>query len=428
MIRGIALTAYSVDDDRISRWTPTTLRSQGKDEAYLERLIASDPLVLGLDPYVTGIGTSFAVFQQTWIDSPSARALRPDVVLLSETGHIVVVEVKLEDNPELRDRRVISQIIDYAAAVANLDDQSLASWLGGPEDSSWLDVVRRAFPKAHDVERLAAALADRISRADIHLVVACDVAPIGLRDTIQAISAQTALGGFQLHVVELTPYVNGCEPGRIIIVPHETARTEIISRTAVTVRREEGVGVGVTVVASSPTEVSEAMQQNKRGRSIRPEFEAIIDSYNLDAMEDLRASGRAAGYRGIKVPGWPSFIHYEFLDRGGEPAVAGAELHIETGDYPQLVEFLEDLASSLHADFPQLEYSSKWFKGCRLWLPAPMSDVEGAAQAMTSLIGATRLSMENALREVGMLGDNNDLASRQRRSTPSDCGGSDGVI
>lgn len=399
------MPAYSVDDDRVSRWLPTTLRCQGKDEAYLERVIASDPLVLGLDPYVTGIGTSFAVFQQTWLDSPTARALRPDVVLLSETGHVVVVEVKLEDNPELRDRRVISQIIDYAAAVANLDEHTLAAWLGGPEDSCWLDVVRRAFPGAHDVERLAAALSDRISRADIHLVVACDVAPLGLRDTIQLISAQTALGEFQLHVVELTPYVNEGEPGRILVVPRETARTEIVSRTAVTVRREEGVGVGVTVVASSPTEVTEAIQRNKRGRVIRPEFEAILDAYNLGASDSMQTSGGATGYRQIKVPGWPAIIHYELLDRGGDPAVVGAELHLESGEYPQLREFLESLASSLHADFPSLQYSPKWFKGCRLWVPLPMRDVNAAAQAMAALIAATQVRIENALRESGMLQD-----------------------
>jgi len=394
-----------VDDNRVSRWLPTTLRSQGKDEAYLERVIVSDPLVLGLDPYVTGIGTSFAVYQQTWLDSPSARALRPDVVLLSETGHVVVVEVKLEDNPELRDRRVISQIIDYAAAVANLDEHALAAWLGGPEDHCWLDVVRHAFPRAHDVERLAAALSDRISRADIHLVVACDVAPVGLRDTIQLISAQTALGEFQLHVVELTPYVNECEPGRILVVPRETARTEIVSRTAVTVRREEGVGVGVTVVASSPTEVTEAIQRNKRGRVIRPEFEAILDAYNLNAFDGMQTSGGGTGYRQIKAPGWPACIHYEFLDRGGDPAVVGVELHLESGDYSQLSKFLENLASSLHSDFPGMQYSSKWFKGCRLWVPVPMSSVDGAAQTMAALIAATRLRIENELRESGILED-----------------------
>lgn len=402
---GRKLPAYSVDDAAVSRWMPTPLRSQGKDEAYLERLIASDPLVLGLDPYVTGIGTSFAVFQQSWLDSPSTRTLRPDVVLLSETGHIVVVEIKLEDNPELRDRRVISQIIDYAAAVANLDEHALTAWLGGSQDTCWLDVVRRVFPGAHDVERLAAALADRISRADIHLVVACDAAPVGLRDTIQLISAQAALGEFQLHVVELTPYVNTNEPGRILIVPRETARTEIVSRTAVTVRREEGVGVGVTVVASSPTEVTEAIQRTKRGREIRPEFETLLDAYNLSAPDDLKTSGGATGYRQIKVPGWPGLIHYELLDRGGDPAVVGAELHLEGGEHPDLRGFLEDLAASLQPSFPSLQYSPKWFKGCRLVIPVPMADANGAVDAMTALIAATRERVANELRESGVLED-----------------------
>lgn len=399
------MPVYSIDDSNISRWLPTTLRLQGKDEAYLERLIASDPLVLGIGPYVTGIGTNFAVFQQAWLDSPSTRSLRPDVVLLSETGHVVIVEVKLGDNPELRDRRVISQIIDYAAAVANLDEQGLTAWLGGPQDSNWLDVVARAFPDAHDVERLAAALANRISRADIHLVVACDSAPLGLLDTVQLISAQAALGEFVLHVVELTPYVNDDEAGRILIVPRETAKTEIVSRTAVTVRREEGVGVGVTVVASSPSEVTEAIQRTKKRRTMRPEFEALLDAYDLDAPEGLQTSGGASGYRQVKVPGWPGLLHYELLDRGGDPAVVGVELHLESGEYPELIEFLESLAASLAPDFPDVQYSPKWFKGCRLVVPMPMADTDGAARVTNALITATRERTAQQLRESGLMED-----------------------
>lgn len=401
------MPAYSIDEQVVSLWRPTTLRSQGKNETYLERLIASDPLVLGLDPYLTGLGTDFVAFRQTTLDSPGARLLRPDVVLLSATGHVVIAEVKLEDNPELRDRRVISQVVDYAAAVANLDESALVAWLGIAGDHMWLDVVKRAFPGAHDVERLAGALADRVSRADMHLVIACDVAPVGLRDTVQLISAQAALGEFQLHVVELTPHVSSTEPGRILVIPQQVARTEIVSRTAVTVRYEGETGVGVTVVASSPTEVKDALKQAGSGRIMRPEFEAIIDAFNLEAPAELQAVGSALGYRQVKIPGWPSAVHYEFLDRRGNPASVGVEIHVESGGLPELCTRIADLANELAGRFPQLDYSSKWMKGCRLVVSVPSSDPAAAVQTMRLLVEATRASIQSALDDQGVAESSN---------------------
>lgn len=384
------MPAYSIDDQLVSPWQATTLRAQGRNESYLERLIASDPLVLGLDPYLTGLGTDFVAFCQTTLQSPTVRPLRPDVVLLSATGHVVIVEVKLEDNPELRDRRVISQIVDYAAAVANLDEMALLSWLGEAGDTSWLQVIQRAFPNSHDVERLAGALADRIARADIHLVVACDVAPVGLRDTVKLISAQSALGEFQLHVVELAPHVSASEPGRLLVIPQEVARTEIVSRTAVTVRYEGETGVSVSVVASSPSEVKDAIKQVGTGRSIRAEFETLLDAYNLDPYEGLLTNGNAIGYRQIKIPNWPDAVHYEFLDRRGDPGRIGVEIHVESDQYPIVCDWLKQQVSSLNGEFPSIEYSSKWMKGCRLVVTVPSADPVVGIQTMKRLISRTR--------------------------------------
>ena len=388
------MPAYSIDDTGLSRWVPTTFRTQGKNEEYLERLIAGDPLALGLDPYLTGLGINFAAYRQTRLDSPNVRSLRPDVVLLSETGHVVVVEVKLEDNSEIRDRRVISQIVDYAAAVANLDEDALVAWLGESDDTCWLDVVGRAFPKAHDLGRLAAALSDRITRADIHLVIACDSAPLGLRETIKLVSAQSALGDFQLHLVELTPYVNVEEPGRLLIIPNEVARTEIVSRTAVTVRYEGGTGVGVTVVASSPAELKDAIRETKSGRTMRAEFESLLDAFDLEVPDGLKTSGVAPSYRSIRVPGWPGLIHYEFLDRSGEPASVGVELHVESTEYSELCDIVEGFVPSLSAEFSDVSFSRKWFKGCRLVILVPFNDPGLAVRAMSQLIAQTRAPLQ----------------------------------
>jgi len=100
-------------------------------------------------------------------------------------------------------------------------------------------------------------------------------------------------------------------------------------------------------------------------------------------------------------------LHYELLDRVGDPAVVGVELHLESGEYPELIEFLESLVASLAPDFPDVQYSPKWFKGCRLVVPMPMADTNGAVRVMNELIVATRERTAQQLRESGLLENGN---------------------
>jgi hypothetical protein len=76
---------------------------------------------------------------------------------------------------------------------------------------------------------------------------------------------------------------------------------------------------------------------------------------------------------------------------------------MESGEYPELRECLEDLGDGLRPDFPALQYSSKWLKGCRLEILVPMTDVDGAARTMKALIAATHERIEQALRLCGIL-------------------------
>ncbi len=146
----------------------------------------------------------------------------------------------------------------------------------------------------------------------------------------------------------------------------------------------------MTVVASSPAELKDAISQTKSGRTMRAEFESLLDAYNLEAPDGLNTSGSASGYRFIRVPGWPGAVHYEFLDRSGEPSGVGVELHVESAEYPDLCELVEGFVASLSGEFPDVSYSKKWFRGCRLVIPVPLADPSIAVQAMKRLIAETR--------------------------------------
>src|SRR5688572_23418723 len=120
---------------------PTTLDRLGKNEKFLEDVLAAHPELLGLQSRRSGIRGPYAAFQQLSLPTPSGRVISPDIVLLASSGHVIVVEVKLSINPELRDRNVIAQIIDYASSFAVLNDEALLRLFRRPTKvpGSWTD-------------------------------------------------------------------------------------------------------------------------------------------------------------------------------------------------------------------------------------------------------------------------------------------------
>src|SRR5687768_13211375 len=116
------------------RWRPTTLRALGKSEDFLQEVLAQHPELLGLDTLANGIRPPFATFREVQLETPLGRLVPADVVLLSQSGHLVIVEAKLADNPELTDRQVIAQVLDYATALTGYDADTLATPFGAETD------------------------------------------------------------------------------------------------------------------------------------------------------------------------------------------------------------------------------------------------------------------------------------------------------
>jgi hypothetical protein len=383
-------------------WRATTLRQIGKDESFLEGLVAADPLLLGLDPYESGVSGRIIAFRQARLSTPTGRTVIPDVVLLSETGHIVIVEAKLGDNPELRDRNVVAQVVEYAASVAHLSDDDALEWLGNGSDESWNDMIRRIFPDAVAPDRLAESLRRRMRDAEIHLVIVCDGAPEGLRDLVKSVAGQASLGAFQLHVVELKPYVADGVDG-VLLVPNAIVRTEIVARTAITISYGSGAQQpAVSVVASSVEEVEKAIEEVRAGKSLRPEFAAVIGAYDADAPDELRTFGKSAAYKQIRPADWPAGVHYEFLDKSGGQENVGVELHLESKALARLGPGFPALAQRVREKMPEASYDPKWGRGLgRIFVRVPIADATVAARAMATFIEMTRTQISRALTEPG---------------------------
>src|SRR5437762_400550 len=236
------------------------------DEKFLEDLVASHPDLLGIGGWndETDIEGPFHSFTQLSLRALNGRSIAPDLVLLSRSGHIVVVEVKLSDNPELRDRQVVAQVLEYAASFAQYTEDECLALFGGKTCgvSTWAAFVQTLFPEAS--ERLARRFLDKLRTGKLHLIIACDEAPRGLRELVRGVVGEHALGEYEFRVVEIAPYVTGTLSTEVIFLPHVFLQTEIVARSSVTVSFPEGKTQPTVSVSVTPLdEVQQRMGETQ---------------------------------------------------------------------------------------------------------------------------------------------------------------------
>lgn len=251
-----------INDNDSELWEITTLRKLGKDEKYLEDIIFNNPELLHTTSLDTGIHGPYKAFRQISISSPQERSnIVPDLILISASGHLIIVEIKLNDNPELKDRRVISQIIDYASSISLLETADLINLFSDNKSiDSWYDFIRNIFPEIENVEEIANKLLKDISRGNLNLIIACDKAPQGVYELIESITKQNMLS-FTLSLIEIVPFKNNSN-NEIIFIPKEKVKTKIINRSAITINYNKIEDKpSINIQANSLLEIEESIKE-----------------------------------------------------------------------------------------------------------------------------------------------------------------------
>lgn len=266
-------------DGQFRSWRFRSLAELQRYENDLEEAIFAQPVTLVIDQLELLPGRVVKYRQRTL---PSGR--RPDVVLITEHGDVVIVEVKRSGNEELRrGREAIAQVVDYAALLSSMNENQLVGSLTNKRHSSWEHLCRHEFSKVEAPDKLARLLRKRIADGEIHLVIACDQAPDNLADMVRAVSNLSSLG-FDLHIIEVRPMVadseDGVEIGSIAWVPVLRLNTEIVHRTSITIRTEgfsADQAPGITVeVNSDSAEVVETNIATARRSPRKKQAQAVL--------------------------------------------------------------------------------------------------------------------------------------------------------
>jgi hypothetical protein len=263
---------------QLTAWTRCSVRNlpiavpSDQREAFLEKMIADKPDLLGVGDAndTSDIEGPFCAFSQLKLKALNGRMIYPDLVMLWQSGHVVVVEVKLSDNPELRDRQVVAQLLEYAACLAQHSEQSLFEFFNAQASgaTSWAGFIEKCFPKSNDPERLAGRLLDKFRSSKLHLIIACDEAPVGLRELVRGVVGQSALGEYEFRVVEIAPFVSTEGQEGVVFLPYTSLETEIVARSAVTVSIGPGQpALRVNVDVTPLDEVTDRIQSSRRRKN-----------------------------------------------------------------------------------------------------------------------------------------------------------------
>jgi len=108
------------------------MRASFQRESELEDVVASYPQLL------QGPGDSPLAFVARQVTVPEAGIL--DLLLVSEDGLPVAVEVKLARNGESR-REIIAQVIDYLSALTNLTNDDLDRAVSGALEGALRNLI-----------------------------------------------------------------------------------------------------------------------------------------------------------------------------------------------------------------------------------------------------------------------------------------------
>jgi hypothetical protein len=202
-----------------------SIRSLGLSEADLESFVAEHLEMLGIAELVAG---PYRVFPQSVLPG----RVRTDLLVVTAAGELWVIEVKLEDNPELRGRGAVAQLMDYAARLSECQPKDLARIFSGGGDEVTLGELFDAwFPGMPNLISRRTAFERSVRAGRIWLVLAADHLPAGTYDWIERLGGVSGLP-FRLIAVETVPY-RCSEDGSVFFVPSRRVQTEVLSRVVV---------------------------------------------------------------------------------------------------------------------------------------------------------------------------------------------------
>ncbi|WP_375394268.1 hypothetical protein [uncultured Sphingomonas sp.] len=215
-----------------------------------------------------------------------------DNLLITPTGLPVLVECKLWRNPQQR-REVVGQILDYAKELARWSASDLQREVARRMPGDGNPILRLLRAAGHEIDEIAFndALTHNLRRGRFLLLIVGD----GIREGVEAIAEYLQVHAglhFSLGLIELPVFVG--DDGRRLIVPRVLARTELITRTVVTVPEGQAV--------QDDDIIAEQAQEDEDPLSRINFWTEFVRGLHLDDPEQPPPRAGRQGYLNVMLP------------------------------------------------------------------------------------------------------------------------------
>ncbi len=254
-------------------------RATGWSERRLQELIHGHPTCLPMDQIEPGIGRLVPVCMELPL-----RVGSVDNLFVTPEGNLVLVEVKLWENPEAR-RKVVAQALDYATALFRLDYNGLeaaimkADFNGETAPRSLYSLVDGADSPTESV------FADRVARnlregRVVVLIVGDEIRP----------SADELVAGLQAHanfhftfaLVEMPVFSRPDSVDEFIVMPRTLIKTETVPRFTI---RTDGAS---SEISDAGMDAREAAKPSRRSNISSEDFFEVMEQRSREIPDKLK--------------------------------------------------------------------------------------------------------------------------------------------
>ena len=324
-----------------------------KDEDELQALLFEHPELLaneGSDLY--------SIMREV-----QTEAGRIDVLAMSASGEVTIVEVKLGRNAQSR-REVLAQIIDYISALSDYSYYRL--------DEATKGNLGRAIADFENAEELPRKIEDNLRNGLVRLIIAVDEINDDLRRLVEFMTNHTNL---RVDLIEVKKYKNGQD----------------------------------YFYGSTPIVQASIMTKDERANSSPKEY-PLLDQ----AVKDWEKSGElpkvintTQSYRQIRVDDWPKAIHYEYTTLYNKPILyirLDNELYAKDPRSDVISAAIDKFVGQVVCGYElKSRPYSRSGSGRILYIALPAEEINKSQAIMKELIALTKDSIQQALEKDNSL-------------------------
>ncbi|KXU87119.1 hypothetical protein CR51_35890 [Caballeronia megalochromosomata] len=241
--------------------------SSGHNERWLQERIFQSPSLLPM-PEMFGYGESFVPLCRELPLRYGSSNVFLDVLGVSATGRLVLVECKLWRNPEAR-REVVAQLFEYASLLSEWTYSDLEARLKKARGLSGENPIFAAVKAAHP-QLDETTFVDSVNQSLEHGDFLCAIAGDGIRSDLLALRRLLATQAgllSRLSLVEIRTYRDA--EGRTLLVPAVPLQTEVVKREVLV--RPDGMPLQQTTTANQTSAPQDADALPKVANGVKPE-------------------------------------------------------------------------------------------------------------------------------------------------------------